>query len=54
MDAERKAFDHIQEYHLKNGQYDPLLMWSTPVEEVAHMHTLGLCDHPFETIYAGE
>lgn len=50
-DAERQAFEHIEQYHLKDGKYVPLLEWSTPVEELAHMHVLGLCEHPFSTIY---
>lgn len=51
MDAERKAFEHIELYHLTDGKYTPLLFWSTPVEEVAHMHGLGVCEHSFEMIY---
>jgi hypothetical protein len=50
--AERLAYEHIQAYHLNaEGEYTPLLEWSTPVEEVAQMHTRNLCDHPFNMIY---
>lgn len=51
MDSERLAFEHIQSSHLTDDKYEPILMWSTPVEEVAHMRSLGICIHQLEDIY---
>lgn len=51
MDIERLAFDHIQRHHLTDGEYEPLLEWSTPVEEVAQMRSRGICTHLPKEIY---
>jgi hypothetical protein len=49
---EELALKHIQAHHLDpHGQYHPLLGWSTPVEEVAHMRAHDLCTHPLDEIY---
>lgn len=55
VSAEEQAYLHIQRYHLnEDGRYVPLLEWSSPVEEVAILHRLGFCDHPFTDIYSIE
>lgn len=53
MNEERQAFEHLQAHHLEpDGSFYPLVVWSTPVEEVARRRALGICTHDLKTIYS--